>query len=94
MKHSEALLGTSKGAKYIRQLCLHWSHHFPVDYNEIAGRIELPQTVCKFVATSSSLLLQLDLQADADQESIEGVVEEHLRRFAVGEEINLTWRRR
>ncbi len=94
MKHSEALLATPNGAGYIRDLCSHWAHRFPVEHNEMTAQIVLPQTICKLVAAPSSLLLQLELQDDVDCQQMENVVQEHLRLLANGEEINLRWRRR
>jgi uncharacterized protein len=78
----------------LRDLCSHWAHSFPVKYNEQIGHIELPQTICMLIAASSSLLLQLQLQEDANRKQMGDVLEEHLRRFAKDEEINLQWRRR
>lgn len=94
MKHSEALMATPNGAEYIRSLCSHWGHRFPVEYNETAGQILLPQTICKLFAAPSSFLLQLEVQEDVDPQLMENVVEQHLRRFASEEPIDLTWRRR
>jgi hypothetical protein len=94
VKHSEALVATSNGAEYIRGLCSHWASHFPVQYTEATGQIVLPQTICRLVAAPSTLLLQLEVQADADRQQMEDVVEQHLRRVARDEEINLKWRPR
>ena len=94
MKHSEAIVATTQGASYLRRLCDHWAHQFTVETNEIWGRVLLPQTICKLVATSSSLLIQLEVAQDADQKQIEKVIEDHLHGLAGQDEISVAWRRR
>src|SRR5271156_3707358 len=50
IKHSEALLATTNGAEYIRNLCAHRGRSFPVEHKEMTGQIELPQPICKLIA--------------------------------------------
>ncbi len=94
MKHSEAIVATHQGDSYLRRLCDHWAHHFTVERDGVWGRILLPQTICKIVATSSSLLIQLEVAQDADQQEIEKVIENHLHGLAGPEAISVAWRRR
>ena len=94
MKHSEAIVATNQGGSYLRRLCDHWAHQFTVETDEVWGRILLPQTICKLVATSSSLLIQLEVAQDADQQQVERVLEDHLRGLAGQEAITFAWRRR
>jgi hypothetical protein len=62
-----------------------------VDFTPLHGRIELPAGVCTLDAGEAGLTLRLD--AEPEQiERMEGVVAEHLKRFAFKEELQFDWR--
>ena len=93
MKISEAEVPTEHAVSYLRQLCRHWSHRFPVTFDDRHGRIELPTAVCTLTSTAASLHVKLGLNADADQERVEAVVAEHLQRFGFKEQLVFDWKR-
>ena len=92
MRRSEAIVETRQGARCLAALCEHWSPDFSVDMQGAWARIILPQTICKIVATSSTLLVQLEVMLDADQKQMEMLVEHHIRRLGDMEGIKLVWR--
>ena len=93
MKTSHADVKTEHATSYLRQLCRHWAHRFPVEFDDHKGTIELPQTNCELKASPEVLLVRLTLRDDADQDRMEKVVEEHLQRFGFRETLAFTWTR-
>ena len=75
----------------MKQLCRHWGHKFPVEFDDATGTIELPQAQCVLSATPELLAVRLTLPDDADQERMERVVAEHLQRFGFREELGFDW---
>ena len=93
MKISAADVPTEHATSYLRQLCRHWSHRFPVTFDDAHGRIELPAALCELDAQPASLQVRLEMGDDADQERLEGVVAEHLQRFGFKEQLVFDWQR-
>jgi hypothetical protein len=91
MNVSEAKVRTANAVSYMKQLCRHWAHRFPVEFTDEDGRIELPQTLCTLTATSSFLGIRLDAPGEEVQTKMEGVVAEHLRRFGFKEDLVFDW---
>jgi hypothetical protein len=90
MSSATAQVPTAHASRYLQQLCKHWSHKFPVDFTPQHGRIDLPVAVCTLDAGDAALTLHLE--APADQiERLEGVVAEHLQRFAFKEDLRIEW---
>ncbi len=90
MSLATAQIPTEFASRYLQQLCKHWSHKFPVEFTPQHGRIEMSAAVCTLDAAPGALTLQLE--APADQiERMEGVVAEHLQRFAFREELQIDW---
>lgn len=78
----------------MRKLGQHWSHRFPVSFDEENGcKIEMPKTRCELRSHSDPLDVQLTFQNEEDQGRIENVVEEHIKRFAFREPLQFVWNR-
>ena len=92
MQTSEAHVPTEHATSYLRQLCRHWSHRFPVTFDDVNGRIELPSAVCLLSADPAQLKVRLELAEDADVARMETVVAEHLQRFGFREQLQFAWR--
>ncbi len=93
MQLSEAAVSTEKGSGYLKQLCRHWGHKFPVEFDDAHGRIEMPRMACLLRATPEALAVRLELAEGADQARMEEVVREHLQRFAFREQLIFEWKR-
>ena len=94
MQISEAAVSTEHATSYLRQLCRHWSHRFPVTFDDREGRIELPSAVCLLTAEPAQLGVRLELAAEAEADRVEVVVAEHLQRFGFREQLVFAWKRR
>ena len=81
---------TTHASRYLQQLCKHWSHKFPVQFTAEHGRVELPVAVLEMDAATDALALRLE--APDDQiERMQGVVADHVRRFAFKEDLQFAW---
>jgi hypothetical protein len=85
-----ARAATAHARKYMIQLCKHWSHKFEVSYDDEKGRIALPAGPLALEADAEGLTLTLDAPED-QQERLQGVVADHLNRFAFREPFELAW---
>jgi len=91
MKISNAEVKTASAVSYMKQLCRHWAHRFPVEFDETHGTIELSQAKCILHAGPETLGVRLEMPEDADQERMERVVAEHLQRFGFREVLVFEW---
>jgi hypothetical protein len=81
---------TAHASRYLQQLCKHWGHKFPVEFTPANGRIEMSAGVLILDADDEGLGLRLT--ADETQLTrMEGVVAEHLQRFAFKETLAFDW---
>jgi hypothetical protein len=81
---------TALASRYLQQVCKHWGHKFPVEFTPEHGRIELPVAVCVLDAGADALTISLE--APVDQiERMQGVVAEHVQRFAFKETLVFNW---
>lgn len=93
MSTTQAGVRTRNGSKYLQQLCKHWSHKFPVEFTPERGRIDLGEgRIC----TMEALPEVLTVQATGDEAALprlEGVIADHIKRFAFKEELAFVWER-
>lgn len=88
---SVATIATPNGSKYLQQLCKHWSHKFEVSFDPAAGTIPFPASVLNLAATPDALILTIVAPEAATIDRMEGVVVEHLQRFAFREDLQVAW---
>ena len=95
MPASQATIATASGSRYLQQLCKHWSHKFAVEFTPEQGMIPFDDTrVCKLQASPEQLSLRVEAADDATLERMQGVVIDHLKRFAFREDLGaVQWER-
>ena len=87
MPASSATIPTASASRYLQQLCKHWSHKFTVDFTPEHGTIPFDASrVCTLDASPEALALRIEAADDATLERMQGVVIEHLKRFAFRED--------
>ena len=87
MPASHATITTTSASRYLQQLCKHWSHKFAVEFTPEHGTIPFDATrVCTLDASADELALRIEAADDATLERMQGVVIEHLKRFAFRED--------
>lgn len=92
MPVTQARVRTDNASRYLQQLCKHWSHKFAVTFDERSGRVPFTDTTeATFSADATTLTITLST-ADPDQvERMQGVIADHLKRFAFREELEFSW---
>ena len=91
MPASHATVTTASASRYLQQLCKHWSHKMVTEFDPAKGRVDFPSGAQLFLEADGS---GLHLKLDADEDSLvrmEGVVADHLKRFAFREELVFDW---
>ncbi len=93
MPASQATIATASASRYLQQLCKHWSHKFAVEFTPQRGTIPFDTTrTCTLDASTDQLALRVE--AAATLERMQGVVIEHLKRFAFREDFgDVRWTR-
>jgi hypothetical protein len=86
-----ATVATPNGSKYLQQLCKHWSHRLEVEFDATRGRVAFPTSAVTFAATPDALTMTLISPDAATLDRMEGVVVDHLNRFAFREELKVEW---
>lgn len=86
MPSSRTFITTQHGSKYLQQLCKHWSHRLNVEFTPDQGKIAFDGgRMCRLAAEAGGLHLIVEAPDDATLTRTEGVVIEHLQRFAFRE---------
>ncbi len=91
MNVSIARVSTENASSYLRKLCQHWSHKFPVNFDAQHGTIDLAACKCILDAEENELKVRLELAAEGDEAQLQKVVEEHIKRFAFRESLVFDW---
>ena len=92
MTRSTTTVATTNASKYLTQLSKHWSHRFPdLTFTAERADIPLPGGPCVLSAGPEALHIVIDGSDAQTAERLEGVVVEHLRRFAFREDLTFDW---
>lgn len=76
---------TAHASKYMQQLCKHWSHNLPVDFDERRAEVKFPDAVADMIAQDDRLLVTIRGEDSATVARFQGIVASHLDRFAFRE---------
>lgn len=93
---ARARVDTPQASRYLTQLCKHWSHRFPeTEFGPERGAVPFGEgRSATFEADAEGLTLTVTAPDLAALTRLEGVVAEHLARFAVRENLGgLAWTR-
>ena len=95
MPTSQARIPTAAASRYLQQVCKHWSHKFAVEFTPERGTIPFDGTRrCLLEASPERLALRIEAADDATLERMQGVVIDHLKRFAFREDLGaVSWTR-
>jgi hypothetical protein len=93
MPTTRAAVPTEHASRYLQQLCKHWSHKFAVTFDPRTGTIEMPSAVVSMTADDDRLVITVAADDPATLDRMEGVVADHVRRFAFREELAFEWAR-
>jgi hypothetical protein len=86
MISATASVPTTHGSRYLQQLCKHWAHKMPVEFNADAGSVKFPGgSIATMVAKDATLEVTVDVPEGEDIARMQEVVAKHLDRFAFRE---------
>jgi len=82
---------TASAAKYLQQLCKHFAHKVPAEWDAASGKVSFPFGLCFLEA--SQMCLRIRCEADDAQkiDRMKHVLDDHLERFAWREKLKLEW---
>ncbi len=80
-----ARVPTAHGARYVQQLCKHWSHKLEVTLSGETGIVRFPAATATMTATPEVLTVRVEAEDAEVAERMKGVVASHLDRFAFRE---------
>jgi hypothetical protein len=80
-----ARVPTANGARYLQQLCKHWSHKLDVQLSDDEGIVRFPNAIATMKAGSDVLTVSVEAEDDETLQRMKGVVASHLDRFAFRE---------
>ena len=92
MPASQATVPTASASRYLQQLCKHWAHKFPVEFNPTHGTIDLSLGRTVMEADASALHITVSTDEGGSLERLESVVADHIKRFAFREELIFDWK--
>jgi uncharacterized protein len=93
MFRSETRVPTASASRYLQQLCKHWSHKLPVEFTAEKGHVAFSaDRAASFEVEPGVLVLRVEASDEAALRRTEGVVINHLRRFAFREDLGeIVW---
>ena len=89
---STAAVPTASASRYLQQLCKHFAHKRPVQFDKLTGVIALSAGDCRLAAQDDALVLDLTAPDAESLSRLQETVERHLVRFAFREEMRIDWR--
>ncbi|MER9182986.1 DUF2218 domain-containing protein [Mesorhizobium sp. M0159] len=93
MPASHVDVATELASRYLQQLCKHWAHKFPVEFDPNHGTIDLTLGRTVLDADPAALHIAVTTDEAGSLERLETVVAEHIKRFAFREELAFDWKR-
>jgi hypothetical protein len=95
MARATTEITTPKASYYLQMLCKHWAHKLPVEFTPERGRVPFPDGVGLMEAVGDTLKITIEAGDEGRVRHFEGVVINHLKRFAHSEDLKLdtvAWR--
>ena len=89
--NAQADVPTASASKYLQQLCKHFAHKLPAQYDEHAGTLEFPMGRATLKAENELLKIHVSAKDQDGLKSLEDVVARHLERFAFRETLAIAW---
>ena len=92
---SQVRVPTAHASRYLQQLCKHWRHNLPVEFDESSGTVSFPRNArgadwpgdatLRLEAQADGLDCRLEASAEGQLEALKGALARHLDRFAFRE---------
>lgn len=93
MLTSTTYVKTDKATKYVAQLCKHFKHKVPAQYTEAHGQVDFQPGDCELNADPTGLHIRCSTDDENNLGRLEFILEDHLKRFAWREDVEIIWTR-
>ncbi|MBK1697778.1 DUF2218 domain-containing protein [Rhodovibrio salinarum] len=91
MLTSSTHIQSDKASRYLAQLCKHFAHKVPAQWDQTWGEIEFASGQCRLESDDTTLTIVCQAADDESLKQVQGIVENHLVRFAWREDLAITW---
>lgn len=91
MHVAKAQVRSQKASRYLVQLCKHFAHKIPTDYDDTRGKVTFQPGSCVMRAMGDQLSFRCEARTAPDLAIVKSVVESHFTRFAAKESIAVVW---
>ncbi|MFC0204889.1 DUF2218 domain-containing protein [Novosphingobium soli] len=85
MSTIQTTVKTESGAKYVQQLCKHWSHKLETRFEGDTGTVTFPSAVTTMTASAEGIAIAITGEDRGEVERLTDVVARHIDRFAFRE---------
>ncbi|MCV0425719.1 MAG: DUF2218 domain-containing protein [Roseibium sp.] len=82
---------TASASKYLQQLCKHFAHKVPAEWDTKRGEVSFPFGICRMEATESRLMIRCETDESHKMARMKSVIDSHIERFAWREKLKLHW---
>lgn len=93
MLTSTATVATSRGGRYIKQLCSHFSKKADSTFDETSGHTVFEFGECRMAVGDETLEFTVSAKDEQLLGRVEFVVGDHLERFASRDGLTVDWQR-
>jgi uncharacterized protein len=90
---SDARVDTDRASRYLVQLCRHFAHKVPAEWDEQRGRADFGWGTCTLTAAPGALHLQAEAPDEPGLARVEHVVADHATRFGARDNLTVVWTR-
>jgi len=91
MYAAKAEVKSEKAATYLVQLCKHFAHKIPTDYDEARGCVDFQPGLCVMHTSGNMLILECQADSEPALQRVTQVIADHLVRFAWKENLAISW---
>lgn len=91
MPIAEARVATQNGSKYVAQLCKHFRHKVPAEFDERSGQVDFQPGQCTLKVEEGALLVRCESEDEMAMGRMKFILEDHLKRFAWREKPEIDW---
>lgn len=88
---ASAIIKTQKASAYLIKLCRHFSHKVETKWDEASGEIQFSIGDCFLKADESALSVLCESPDDEQLEELMEVVKSHFDRFAIKDQLTISW---
>lgn len=91
MPNATTTVPTGNASKYMQQLCKHFAHKVSVEYDDARAVVDFPFGNCRMWADERELRIECEAESDEGLRRAQGVIVDHLARFAWREKPPIAW---